>query len=47
MLYCSGTTGRSKGILRPLDDVPPGDLVPVFSFLSRLWHYREGQNSSR
>jgi long-chain acyl-CoA synthetase len=47
MLYCSGMTGRPKGILRPLDDVPPGDLLPVFSFLSRLWQYREGQNSSR
>ncbi len=42
MLYSSGTTGRPKGILRPLDDVPPGDLLPVFSFLNRLWHYREG-----
>jgi len=42
MLYSSGTTGRPKGILRPLDDVPPGDLLPVFSFLSRLWQYREG-----
>ena len=42
MLYSSGTTGRPKGILRPLDDVRPGDLLPVFSFLSRLWQYREG-----
>ncbi len=42
MLYSSGTTGRPKGILRPLDDVPPGALLPVFSFLARLWQYREG-----
>jgi len=42
MLYSSGTTGRPKGILRPLDDVPPGDLLPVFSFLGRLWRFREG-----
>ncbi|HEX5298148.1 MAG TPA: AMP-binding protein, partial [Streptosporangiaceae bacterium] len=42
MLYSSGTTGRPKGIMRPLDDVPPGDQLPVFSFLSRLWRYRDG-----
>ena len=42
MLYSSGTTGRPKGILRPLDDVPPGDQLPLFDFLSRLWQYREG-----
>jgi long-chain acyl-CoA synthetase len=42
MLYSSGTTGRPKGILRPLDDIPPGDQLPVFSFLSRLWQYRDG-----
>src|SRR6266436_4798324 len=33
MLYSSGTTGRPKGILRPL---------PMFDFLERLWQYREG-----
>ena len=42
MLYSSGTTGRPKGILRPLEDIPPGDQLPVFSFLSRLWKYRDG-----
>ena len=42
MLYSSGTTGRPKGIMRPLDDIPPGDQLPVFSFLSRLWRYRDG-----
>ena len=42
MLYSSGTTGRPKGIVRPLDDIPPGDQLPVFSFLSRLWQYRDG-----
>jgi long-chain acyl-CoA synthetase len=42
MLYSSGTTGRPKGILRPLDDVPPGDLLPVVSFLGRQWRFRGG-----
>ena len=36
MLYSSGTTGRPKGILRPLPDVPPGDMLPVGSFSIRL-----------
>ena len=26
----------------PADDIPPGDQLPVFSFLSRLWQYRDG-----
>ena len=42
MLYSSGTTGQPKGILRPLNHVPPGDELPVFSFLTQLWQYREG-----
>src|SRR5215472_19048792 len=42
MLYSSGTTGRPKGIMRPLDPVPPGEQLPVFSFLTQLWQYREG-----
>lgn len=41
MLYSSGTTGRPKGILRPLPDQPPGEQMPMFSFLSGLWRYRE------
>ena len=39
MLYCSGTTGRPKGIMRPLDDVTvddptacPGLLTMLFGF---------------
>jgi len=31
MPYSSGTTGRPKGIMRPLEHVPPGDEFPVFS----------------
>jgi long-chain acyl-CoA synthetase len=41
MLYSSGTTGRPKGILRPLPDVAPDDALPLFRFLIGLWHYRE------
>jgi long-chain acyl-CoA synthetase len=42
MLYSSGTTGRPKGILRPLPLQPPEQQLPIFNFLERLWQYREG-----
>jgi long-chain acyl-CoA synthetase len=42
MLYSSGTTGRPKGILRPLQEKPPSEQMPLFEFLHKLWHYREG-----
>ena len=42
MLYSSGTTGRPKGILRPLPDNPPEQPLPLFAFLQTLWHGREG-----
>jgi long-chain acyl-CoA synthetase len=42
MLYSSGTTGRPKGIIRPLPDVPPSGGLPLFDFLTKLWRYREG-----
>ena len=42
MLYSSGTTGRPKGILRPLPEQPPTQQLPIFDFLQKLWHYREG-----
>ncbi len=42
MLYSSGTTGRPKGILRPLPEQPPSKQLPLFDFLEKLWHYREG-----
>jgi len=42
MLYSSGTTGRPKGILRPLPQQTPDNPLPLYLFLARLWHYREG-----
>jgi long-chain acyl-CoA synthetase len=42
MLYSSGTTGRPKGILRPLPEQPPSEMLPLFHFLDKLWRYREG-----
>ena len=42
MLYSSGTTGRPKGILRPLPEVAPADALGLFNFLIGLWHYRPG-----
>ncbi|HEV2549152.1 MAG TPA: AMP-binding protein [Stellaceae bacterium] len=42
MLYSSGTTGRPKGILRPLPENPPSQPLPLFDWLVKLWRYREG-----
>ena len=42
MLYSSGTTGRPKGILRPLPENPPSETLPIFNFLSKLWQCEEG-----
>ena len=41
MLYSSGTTGQPKGIIRPLPKLAPSECLPIFSFLSELWLYRE------
>ncbi|MGI9285038.1 MAG: AMP-binding protein, partial [Pseudomonadales bacterium] len=41
MLYSSGTTGRPKGILRPLEETSPANPLPLFNFLKDLWQYRE------
>ena len=42
MLYSSGTTGRPKGILRPLPDEGPANGLPLFGFLTKLWRARDG-----
>lgn len=43
MLYSSGTTGRPKGILRPLPGTGPERLLPVQEFVKDLFRYRTGQ----
>ena len=43
MLYSSGTTGRPKGILRPLADAAPDEAPALTEFLHVQWRYREGQ----
>ncbi len=42
MLYSSGTTGRPKGIVRPLPDSTPSDPLPVLEFIRHVWGLREG-----
>jgi long-chain acyl-CoA synthetase len=42
MLYSSGTTGRPKGVLRPLPENPPSQPLPLFQFLNKLWQCEEG-----
>ena len=37
MLYSSGTTGRPKGILRPLEKQSPDSPLPLFDFLKEVW----------
>jgi len=42
MLYSSGTTGRPKGILRPIPDQPASEALPLLEGLKLLWGFREG-----
>jgi long-chain acyl-CoA synthetase len=41
MLYSSGTTGRPKGILRPLPENRPEQPLPIVEFIQKLWRFRE------
>jgi long-chain acyl-CoA synthetase len=41
MLYSSGTTGRPKGILRPLPDTSPDTWLPLYQFVNGLWRCRQ------
>ncbi len=43
MLYSSGTTGKPKGVLRPLPDQPPGEMLPIGTAFLKLWRVRNGQ----
>lgn len=43
MLYSSGTTGRPKGVLRPLPAAHPGEALPVVEFVTWLFGFRAGQ----
>ncbi len=43
MLYSSGTTGRPKGVLRPLPNQPPVQPHPLIAALGKLWRFRDGQ----
>jgi long-chain acyl-CoA synthetase len=42
MLYSSGTTGRPKGILRPLPEIHPGTPLPVMEFVKFMFGFRDG-----
>ena len=42
MLYSSGTTGRPKGVLRPLPDTKPGDGEDRLAALSGPYKFRDG-----
>ena len=42
MMYSSGTTGRPKGILRPMYDIHPSETSIAVLGIAALWHCREG-----
>ncbi|HTU37158.1 MAG TPA: AMP-binding protein [Acidimicrobiales bacterium] len=41
MVYSSGTTGRPKGILRPVAKIPPSDTSFAVLGIAGLWRFRE------
>jgi long-chain acyl-CoA synthetase len=42
MLYSSGTTGKPKGVLRPMPEQPPSIPHPLMAFLTKLWQAEDG-----
>jgi long-chain acyl-CoA synthetase len=42
MMYSSGTTGRPKGILRPIYDIHPSETSIAVLGIRHLWRLREG-----
>ena len=42
MMYSSGTTGRPKGILRPMYDIHPAETSIAVAGIAALWRLREG-----
>ena len=42
MMYSSGTTGRPKGILRPIYDIHPSETSIAVLGIAHLWRLREG-----
>src|SRR5271165_6854552 len=43
MLYSSGTTGRPKGVLRPLPDRPPAEPLSLIAARLNSWRFRDRQ----
>ena len=43
MLYSSGTTGKPKGVLRPMPDEPPAQPLLIVAAVLKFWRLREGQ----
>ncbi len=44
MLYSSGTTGRPKGILRPLPEEHPAAALPIMAFVTNMFQFRPRMN---
>ena len=44
MLYSSGTTGRPKGVLRPLPSQPPAEPLSALAARLNVWRFRVGQD---
>ena len=40
--YSSGTTGRPKGVLRPMTDMRPSDPLPIMQVAPKVYRFREG-----